>query len=75
MYFSDSSAAKYAIRTASPHFAGRLGCLYSHFCGMTGIVAGSLRAKATNVIPGVAIATALMPLLLFPAISYKRSIS
>lgn len=31
------------------------------FGGLAGIVAGSLRAKASNVIPGVAIATALMP--------------
>lgn len=31
------------------------------FGGLAGIVAGSRRDKITNVIPGVAIATALMP--------------
>jgi len=31
------------------------------FCGLAGIVASSRRGKITNVVPGVAIATALMP--------------
>ncbi|GAB3795069.1 TIGR00341 family protein [Spirosoma humi] len=35
--------------------------LVAFFGGLAGIVAGSRREKVTNVIPGVAIATALMP--------------